>query len=228
MINNLFEFSFFLSRFINDSVNRRMHLYKKNFNNKQTIYSSEYLYPILMCSDIFLLNINKIIVGKDQLQHLELYNYTYSKLPEEIRSFSSKVEPVVSDCIIGINGEKMSKSYKNTISFFDKKEEIKKNVNKIQTKNISKEEKIKDGIFLDICCCIQNKKFKKEIKEKIKKKVGFKILKETLEEYILSEKKVLEDKFLDKEILKKQLKKNISLINKRNKNLFSVIKSKLF
>jgi tryptophanyl-tRNA synthetase len=92
-----------------------------------------FTYPVLMAADILLYNANFVPVGKDQRQHLEItrdiaeaFNREYEQeifvVPEV------KIEESVM-VIPGIDGQKMSKSYKNTIDVLvDSKKELKKQV----------------------------------------------------------------------------------------------------
>lgn len=93
-------------------------------------------YPILMAADILLYDVDFVPVGKDQQQHLEMardiaekFNVTFGetfKLPEALIKEEVAVVP-------GTDGQKMSKSYGNTISLFATREEIQKTVMSIVT-----------------------------------------------------------------------------------------------
>jgi len=93
-------------------------------------------YPILMAADILIQDADVVPVGADQKQHIEYardtaqkFNNTYGetfKLPEPLILKEVAIVP-------GIDGRKMSKSYKNTIPLFGTDEEIKKAVMKIVT-----------------------------------------------------------------------------------------------
>jgi len=93
-------------------------------------------YPILMAADILIYDADIVPVGQDQKQHVEyardtaqkfnnIFGETF-KIPE---SLIMKEVAIVS----GIDGRKMSKSYKNTIPLFGTDEEIRKSVMKIVT-----------------------------------------------------------------------------------------------
>lgn len=80
-------------------------------------------YPVLMAADIVMFNANKVPVGRDQIQHLEmardiaqrfnhLYGRDYFVLPEVVIEESVATLP-------GLDGRKMSKSYNNTIPLFE-------------------------------------------------------------------------------------------------------------
>ncbi|MGY6271778.1 tryptophan--tRNA ligase [Achromobacter denitrificans] len=80
-------------------------------------------YPVLMAADIVMFNANKVPVGRDQIQHLEmardiaqrfnhLYGRDYFTLPEVVIEEDVATLP-------GLDGRKMSKSYNNTIPLFE-------------------------------------------------------------------------------------------------------------
>ena len=94
-------------------------------------------YPILMAADILMFNGEKIPVGKDQIQHVEMardiaqkFNHIYKKdvftLPEAVVSDEVAV-------LSGLDGRKMSKSYNNTIPLFLTEKKLQKHINKIKT-----------------------------------------------------------------------------------------------
>ena len=93
-------------------------------------------YPILMAADILMFNANRVPVGRDQTQHLEMardmaqrFNHLYGE------TFASP-EAVVDDSVAvlsGLDGRKMSKSYGNTIPLFLPEKKLQKHINKIKT-----------------------------------------------------------------------------------------------
>lgn len=95
-----------------------------------------FIYPILMAADILTFRSEKVPVGKDQKQHLEFtrdiarrFNNVYGDIltmPEADISEDVAVVP-------GLDGRKMSKSYKNTIDFFATEKDLKKAVSSIVT-----------------------------------------------------------------------------------------------
>lgn len=95
-----------------------------------------YSYPILMAADILLFNADKVPVGKDQIQHIEMardiaarFNHHYGEhfvLPEAQVEEGGAV-------LQGLDGRKMSKSYGNTIPLFLPEKQLKKSINKILT-----------------------------------------------------------------------------------------------
>jgi len=94
-----------------------------------------FAYPGLMAADILIYDSNLVPVGQDQKQHLEVtrdiavkFNETYGEtfvMPEpQIRGETAKVP--------GIDGEKMSKSYGNTIEIFGDEKTLRKKVMSIK------------------------------------------------------------------------------------------------
>jgi len=95
-----------------------------------------FTYPMLQAADIALYNIDVVPVGEDQRQHLEYtreavgkFNRAYGEILKEPK------ERILSGVgvVPGTDGEKMSKSYGNTIPLFGNKEEIEKAVMSIVT-----------------------------------------------------------------------------------------------
>jgi tryptophanyl-tRNA synthetase len=95
-----------------------------------------FCYPILMAADILMFRANKVPVGKDQLQHLEMardiaqrFNHLYEELfvvPEAVVDESRAL-------LSGLDGRKMSKSYDNTIPLFAPEQTLRKLIMRIKT-----------------------------------------------------------------------------------------------
>jgi len=93
-------------------------------------------YPILMAADILMFKANKVPVGKDQIQHIEMardmaqrFNHYYGELlvlPQSVTSENTSV-------LTGLDGRKMSKSYNNTIPLFLPEKKFRKMIMKIVT-----------------------------------------------------------------------------------------------
>jgi tryptophanyl-tRNA synthetase len=115
----------------------RAHAYKDAEAKGKEISVGTFNYPMLMAADILLYDTKIVPVGQDQKQHLEYardtaekFNYIFKeevfKLPQEKIIESVSVVP-------GTDGQKMSKSYGNTIPLFATLDEIKKAVMSIPT-----------------------------------------------------------------------------------------------
>ncbi|MBL8897434.1 MAG: tryptophan--tRNA ligase [Planctomycetes bacterium] len=102
-----------------------------------------FAYPVLMAADILLYDAQRVPVGKDQKQHLEVtrdiaqrFNHMYGEtlvVPEAEIDERTALVP-------GIDGQKMSKSYGNTIEMFATEKQLKKTCGKIVTDSRSVEE----------------------------------------------------------------------------------------
>ncbi|MFT7560072.1 MAG: tryptophanyl-tRNA synthetase [Flavobacteriales bacterium] len=93
-------------------------------------------YPVLMAADILMFNGQKIPVGKDQIQHVEMARDIASRFNHHFGEVFTLPEAVVDDSMAvlqGLDGRKMSKSYNNTIPLFLPEKKLKKHINKIKT-----------------------------------------------------------------------------------------------
>jgi tryptophanyl-tRNA synthetase len=113
------------------------HSYKDKIANGITPNSGLFTYPVLMAADILIYDSDLVPVGKDQKQHLEVtrdiavkMNLAYGegllKIPKERIREETAVVP-------GTDGEKMSKSYNNTIALFEEEKPFKKKFMGIKT-----------------------------------------------------------------------------------------------
>ncbi len=88
-----------------------------------------FMYPVLMGADILMFKANKVPVGRDQIQHIEMardmassFNHLYGEhfvLPEAVVDDNVATLP-------GLDGRKMSKSYDNTIPLFSSRAQLQK------------------------------------------------------------------------------------------------------
>ncbi len=95
-----------------------------------------YSYPVLMAADILIFNANKVPVGRDQTQHLEMARDIAQRFNHHFGETFALPEAVVDDSVAvlkGLDGRKMSKSYNNTIPIFLPEKKLKKHINKIKT-----------------------------------------------------------------------------------------------
>lgn len=96
-----------------------------------------FMYPVLMAADILIFNADRVPVGRDQIQHIEMardfaqrFNHVYG------RDWFTLPEVVIDDNVAtlpGLDGRKMSKSYENTIPLFVPQPQLKKLVFSILT-----------------------------------------------------------------------------------------------
>ncbi|MDX2187522.1 MAG: tryptophan--tRNA ligase [Opitutaceae bacterium] len=109
----------------------RAHSYKDKTARGLSPNFGLFAYPVLMAADILLYNANLVPVGKDQKQHLEMtrdiaikFNLTYGEtfvVPEPVIREEVATVP-------GLDGQKMSKSYGNTIDIFGDEKATRKKI----------------------------------------------------------------------------------------------------
>lgn len=95
-----------------------------------------YSYPVLMAADILMFNANKVPVGKDQIQHVEMARDIAARFNHHYGQHFVQPEASIDDKVAilqGLDGRKMSKSYGNTIPLFLTEKQLKKHINKIKT-----------------------------------------------------------------------------------------------
>lgn len=139
------ELSWLLSNVTPVGFLERAHSYKDKLAKGFDANCGLFTYPILMASDILLYQANLVPVGKDQKQHLEItrdvaikFNNAYG---EDLLTIPEGLIPEDVAIVPGIDGQKMSKSYGNTIPIFGKEKEIKKKVMSIVTDSKGLEDK---------------------------------------------------------------------------------------
>ena len=139
------ELTWILSTVTPMGLLERCHSYKDKIAKGVSPSHGLFAYPVLMAADILIYDSNRVPVGKDQIQHLEVtrdialsFNRRYGEvlvLPEaEIPSEASAA------AVPGVDGQKMSKSYGNTIDMFTTPKKIKKAVMRIETDSKTVEE----------------------------------------------------------------------------------------
>ncbi|WP_417378996.1 tryptophan--tRNA ligase [Gimesia sp.] len=118
------------------SLLEKCHAYKDKKEKGIAADAGLFTYPVLMAADILLYDSDLVPVGQDQIQHVEVtrdlaqrFNSLFGEtliLPESrVLDTSAKVP--------GIDGEKMSKSYKNVIEIFEEPKKQRKKVMSIKT-----------------------------------------------------------------------------------------------
>jgi len=133
-VPQVLELYWILSKFTPMGLLERAHSYKdkvaKGINASHALFS----YPVLMAADILIVDSQKVPVGKDQIQHVEMTRDIAIKFNNEYGEIFTLPEHVVEEnlaTIPGIDGEKMSKSYGNTIELFMDEKPLQKRCNKI-------------------------------------------------------------------------------------------------
>jgi len=139
------ELTWLLTCVAGKGILNRAHAYKAAVDRNRAegedddagINAGLFMYPVLMSADILLFNADKVPVGRDQVQHIEMardfgqrfnhiYGGEYFRLPEAVIEESVATLP-------GLDGRKMSKSYDNTIPLFAPRATLRKLIASIVT-----------------------------------------------------------------------------------------------
>ena len=164
------ELAWILSNFASVGLMQRSTSYKDKIANGLKPNMGLFSYPILMASDILLFQSEIVPVGKDQKQHLEMtrdiairFNNSFGEIftiPEIEIDKSNEV-------VIGVDNQKMSKSYNNTIPIFADNDTIKNQVMNIVTDSAGlNEPKDKNTPLFKIYSLFLNDESKKELAER--------------------------------------------------------------
>lgn len=165
------ELSWLLANITPVGLLERGHSYKDKLAKGFFPNTGLLTYPVLMAADILMYDADLVPVGKDQKQHLEMtrdiaskfnqqYGIDFFKLPEPLILDNSAIVP-------GTDGQKMSKSYGNTINMFASKKLLKQQVMSIVTDSTPLEEpKNPDNNISKIYALFNSIDKQNELKEK--------------------------------------------------------------
>jgi len=142
-VKEVLELYWMLSSFTPMGLLERAHSYKDKTARGMATNHSLFSYPVLMAADILLFSPDIVPVGKDQIQHVEIardiavkFNNQYGDILT-IPTFRVQEEV---QTVPGIDGQKMSKSYGNTVNIFGEEKKQLKTIKKIVTENVAMEE----------------------------------------------------------------------------------------
>ncbi|MBE0586272.1 MAG: tryptophan--tRNA ligase, partial [Desulfofustis sp.] len=130
------ELTWILSTIAPMGLIERCHSYKDKIAKGISPSHGLFSYPVLMAADILLYQAERVPVGKDQKQHLEVARDLAQKFNNEYGETFVVPEPAIDEqtaTVPGLDGQKMSKSYDNTIPIFLDGKELKKRIMAIQT-----------------------------------------------------------------------------------------------
>src|SRR6266403_879322 len=130
------ELTWILSTVAPMGLLERAHSYKDKIARGMTASAGLFNYPVLMAADILIYDSDIVPVGKDQKQHIEITRDLAVKMNETYGEIFKVPEPRIhaaTETVPGIDGQKMSKSYGNTIDIFGDEKETRKRVMSIVT-----------------------------------------------------------------------------------------------
>ena len=112
------------------------HAYKDHQSKGKVPSHGLFAYPVLMAADILLYDSNVVPVGRDQKQHVEVTRDLAEKANRMFGEIFVVPTPSIvqtTATVIGLDGQKMSKSYGNTIDIFEEEKALRKKVMGIVT-----------------------------------------------------------------------------------------------
>ena len=215
----------------------RAHAFKDAEAKNKEINVGTFIYPMLMAADILMYDTDIVPVGQDQKQHIEIARDTAEKFNRVFGEEFKLPEALILEGVAtvpGIDGQKMSKSYNNTIPLFAEDEEIKKSVMSIVTDSKSPDEPkdpAEDNIFA-LHKLFSNEQELRDIEKRYKEGgMGYKESKEMLIENIkkfispLRERRKELEK--DREGIIKMLKENGEKMRERAEKKMQSVRSKI-
>jgi tryptophanyl-tRNA synthetase len=130
------ELAWILSTVTPMGLLERSHSYKDKVARGLPASAGLFSYPVLMAADILIYDSDLVPVGRDQKQHLEVTRDIANKMNETFGSIFKLPEAHIqaeTATVPGLDGQKMSKSYGNTIDLFGDEKETRKRVMSIVT-----------------------------------------------------------------------------------------------
>ena len=125
------ELSWLLSTVTPMSLLEKGHSFKDKSAKGIPVNHALFAYPVLMAADILIYDSNIVPVGRDQKQHVEMTRDIAIKFNEQYGRTFVIPEPQIRDesaLVPGLDGQKMSKSYGNTIEIFGDEKIIRKKI----------------------------------------------------------------------------------------------------
>ena len=137
------ELAWYLSCLTPMGLLERCHSYKDKMAHGFDATHGLFAYPVLMAADILIMQSDLVPVGKDQKQHLEVTRDLAQKFNNAYGEIFTLPDAYIPDSVAvipGLDGQKMSKSYHNTIEIFEPASSLKKKVMSIKTDSTPMEE----------------------------------------------------------------------------------------
>jgi tryptophanyl-tRNA synthetase len=125
------ELAWLLSTLTPMSLLEKGHSFKDKSAKGIPVNHGLFAYPVLMAADILIYDSNLVPVGKDQKQHVEMTRDIAIKFNEQYGETFVIPEPQIKEetaLVPGTDGQKMSKSYGNTIEIFGEEKAVRKKI----------------------------------------------------------------------------------------------------
>jgi len=217
---------------VEDGSARRMHAYKDAISKNQAPSCALYNYPILMAADILISGCNGVFVGQDQVQHIEFARILAKRAQQEYNMHSLVIPHAIvqeTPVMTGLDGNKMSKSYKNTIPATATPEEIRKLISKVPTNSQTPEEPKEPETLFEIFQHFATEAEIVTMRDLYRSGISWKSAKEHVIEVLLKHTAGRHEKFVsflaNKEYIEKLWAESASRLRTRSKNILDEIHS---
>jgi tryptophanyl-tRNA synthetase len=129
------ELAWILSCVTGKGLLERAHSFKDKVAKGLPVTMGLFCYPLLMAADILIYRSHLVPVGRDQVQHVEMTQDMAGYFNQTFRPVFTRPEPRLNDAPVvpGTDGQKMSKSYGNTIELFSDPKEIERKFMSVKT-----------------------------------------------------------------------------------------------
>jgi tryptophanyl-tRNA synthetase len=130
------ELAWLLSAVTPMGLLERCHSYKDKTAKGIAPSHALFAYPVLMAADILIMQANVVPVGRDQKQHVEVTRDIAIKFNNQFGAVFTVPEPQIRDAVAvvpGLDGQKMSKSYGNTVEIFGAAKDVRAKIMRIIT-----------------------------------------------------------------------------------------------
>ncbi|MFN3917980.1 MAG: tryptophan--tRNA ligase [Flavobacteriales bacterium] len=137
------ELAWYLNCFTPFPMLTNAHSFKDKSDRLADVNAGLFTYPVLMAADIILYDANYVPVGKDQIQHLEITRDIATSFNNRMGETFIIPQVKVDERVMivpGTDGQKMSKSYNNTINIFQEDKDLRKQCMSIITDSTPLEE----------------------------------------------------------------------------------------
>jgi tryptophanyl-tRNA synthetase len=168
------ELSWILSTITPMGLLERAHSYKDKVARGLPASAGLFSYPVLMAADILIYDTDIVPVGRDQKQHIEIARDLAGKVNEQYGTVLKLPEPSIraeTETVPGLDGQKMSKSYGNTIDLFGQEKEVRKRVMSIVTdsKPVEAPKEPESSTIYQLYSLFGNAAEREQMKEKFEK-----------------------------------------------------------
>ena len=141
-VPELTELTWILSTVTGRGLLERAHSFKDKSAKGVPVSMGLFCYPMLMAADILIYRSQLVPVGQDQVQHIEMTQDMAGYFNSTYREVFVRPEPRLNATPIvpGVDGQKMSKSYGNTIDLFGEPKAVRKRIMGVKTDSTPVEE----------------------------------------------------------------------------------------